>query len=114
MRIDNDSIAKYCFNKGRSVVDCEAWSLAINKLGVSYMKIEQDVENDLVEKKSIVSDLAISPSNKGFDFSVPSVSHEGFNFTTQNCTLDTTESVEVCNTNPFVFGSYNQHESPGM
>lgn len=112
MRIDDDSVTKYCFDKGRST---EAWSLAINKqTGVIYMKLEQDLENDPVEKKPI-PDPAISPSsNKGFDFSVPSVSHEGFNFTTQNYTPDTAESIEGCNTNPFVFGSYNQHDSPGI
>ncbi|KMQ98404.1 putative e3 ubiquitin-protein ligase mycbp2-like protein [Lasius niger] len=110
VRIDDDSVAKYCFDKSRNV---EAWSLAINKqTGVIYMKLEQDLENDQIEKKSI-PDPAISPSNKGFDFSVPSVSHEGFNFTTQNYTPDTAESIEGCNTNPFVFGSYNQHDSPG-
>jgi hypothetical protein len=111
VRIDDESMAKYCFDKGRSV---EAWSLAINKqTGVIYMKLEQDLENDPVEKKPMLPDPATSPSNKGFDFSVPSVSHEGFNFTAQNYTPDTAESVEACNTNPFVFGSYNQHDSPG-
>lgn len=110
VRIDDDSVTKYCFDKNRSV---EAWSLAINKqTGVIYMKLEQDLENDPIEKKPIL-DPAISPSNKGFDFSIPSVSHEGFNFTAQNYTSDTAESIEGCNTNPFVFGSYNQHDSPG-
>ncbi|EFN81009.1 Probable E3 ubiquitin-protein ligase MYCBP2 [Harpegnathos saltator] len=112
VRIDDDSVAKYCFDKGRGV-DGEAWSLAINKHGVIYMKIEQDLENDPIEKKPMIPEPTVSPSNKGFDFSIPSVSHEGFNFTTQNYTSDTTESVEGCNTNPFVFGSYNQHDSPG-
>jgi len=77
------------------------------------MKLEQDLENDPIEKKPMIPDPAVSPSNKGFDFSVPSVSHEGFNFTTQNYTPDTAESIDSCNTNPFVFGSYNQHDSPG-
>ncbi|XP_014476552.1 PREDICTED: E3 ubiquitin-protein ligase MYCBP2 isoform X4 [Dinoponera quadriceps] len=113
VRIDDDSVTKYCFDKGRGGVDGEAWSLAINKHGVIYMKIEQDLENDPIEKKPMIPDPAASPTNKGFDFSIPSVSHEGFNFTTQNYTPDTTESVEGCNTNPFVFGSYNQHDSPG-
>jgi hypothetical protein len=109
VRIDDDSVRKYCFDKGRGV---EAWSLAVNKqTGVIYMKLEQDLENDPIEKKP---DLAVSPSNKGFDFSIPSVSHEGFNFTAQNYTPDTAESVESCNTNPFIFGSYNQHDSPGI
>ncbi|RLU26230.1 hypothetical protein DMN91_000023 [Ooceraea biroi] len=110
VRIDDESTTKYCFDKGRSM---EAWSLAINKqTGVIYMKLEHDLENDPVEKKPMLPDPAVSPSNKGFDFSVPSVSHEGFNFTTQNYTPDTADSVEGCNTNPFVFGSYNQHDSP--
>ncbi|XP_032681431.1 E3 ubiquitin-protein ligase MYCBP2 isoform X1 [Odontomachus brunneus] len=112
VRIDDDSVTKYCFDKGRGV-DGEAWSLATNKHGVIYMKIEQDLENDPIEKKPMIPDPIVSPSNKGFDFSIPSVSHEGFNFTTQNYTPDATESVEGCNTNPFVFGSYNQHDSPG-
>lgn len=111
MRIDDDSVTKYCFDKGRGA---EAWSLAINKqTGVIYMKLEQDLENDPIEKKPMIPDPAVSPSNKGFDFSIPSVSHEGFNFTAQNYTPDTGESVESCNTNPFIFGSYNQHDSPG-
>ena len=78
------------------------------------MKLEQDLENDPIEKKPMIPDPAVSPNNKGFDFSVPSVSHEGFNFTTQNYTPDTAESIDSCNTNPFVFGSYNQHDSPGI
>jgi len=111
VRIDDDSVTKYCFDKSR---DIEAWSLAINKqTNVIYMKLEQDLENDPIEKKPMIPDPAVSPSNKGFDFSVPSVSHEGFNFTTQNYTPDTAESIDSCNTNPFVFGSYNQHDSPG-
>lgn len=111
MRIDDESVGKYCFDKGGRV---EAWSLAINKqTGVIYMKLEQELEHDPIEKKSMLPDSAVSPGNKGFDFSVPSVSHEGFNFTTQNYTPDTADSVEGTNTNPFVFGSYNQHDSPG-
>lgn len=91
----------------------EAWSLAINKHGVTYMKIEQDLENDPMEKKPAVPDPFVSPNHKGFDFSVPSVSHEGFNFTTQTYTPGTGESGEGSNTNPFIFGSYIQHDSPG-
>lgn len=111
VRIDDDSVAKYCFDKSRGI---EAWSLAINKqTSVIYMKLEQELENDPIEKKPMIPDSAVSPSNKGFDFSVPSVSHEGFNFTTQNYTPEV-ESIDSCNTNPFVFGSYNQHDSPGI
>lgn len=105
-------MAKYCFDKGR-MAEGEAWSLAINKHGVTYMKTEQDLENDSVEKKPIVADPSVSPNHKGFDFSVPSVSNEGFNFTAQNYTPGTAESGEGSNTNPFIFGSYNQHDSPG-
>lgn len=113
VRIDDDSMTKYCFDKGRGV-EGEAWSLAVNKNGVIYMKFEQDIENDSIEKKPMIPDPTVSPSNKGFDFSIPSVSHEGFNFTAQNYTPDTADSVEGCNTNPFIFGSYNQHDSPGI
>ncbi|XP_076245488.1 MYC binding protein highwire [Calliopsis andreniformis] len=113
VRIDDESMAKYCFDRGR-VAEGEAWSLAVNKHGVTYMKIEQDLENDgTMEKKSVVVDPSVSPSHKAFDFSVPSVSHEGFNFTTQTYTPGTAESGEGSNTNPFIFGSYNQHDSPG-
>lgn len=114
VRIDDDSMSKYCFDRGR-VAEGEAWSLAVNKHGVTYMKIEQDLENDgTMEKKPIVVDPSVSPSHKGFEFSVPSVSHEGFNFTTQTFTPGTAESGEGSNTNPFIFGSYNQHDSPGL
>lgn len=113
MRIDEESMAKYRFDKGRSADGGEAWSLAICKQGVTYMKIENDLENDAAEKKPIIADPSVSPSHKGFDFSVPSVSHEGFNFTAQNYTPSTAESAEGSNTNLFIFGSYNQHDSPG-
>lgn len=81
------------------------------------MKFEQEPEADPVEKKAALPDQSVQlkdHKNKGFDFSVPSVSHEGFNFTTQNFTPGTGESGENSNTNPFVFGSYNQHDSPGI
>ncbi|XP_076623337.1 MYC binding protein highwire isoform X2 [Colletes latitarsis] len=112
VRIDDDSMAKYCFDRGR-MADGEAWTLAINKNGVAYIKIDHDLENDPMEKKLVIADPSVSPSHKGFDFSVPSVSHEGFNFTTQNYTPGTAESGEGSNTNPFIFGTCNQHESPG-
>ncbi|XP_015429888.1 PREDICTED: E3 ubiquitin-protein ligase MYCBP2-like [Dufourea novaeangliae] len=112
VRIDDEAMSKYCFDRGR-VAEGEAWSLAISKQGVTYMKTENDLENDTAEKKPIVVDPSDSPNHKGFDFSVPSVSHEGFNFTAQNCTPGTAESGEGSNTNPFIFGSYNQHDSPG-
>ncbi|XP_035719406.1 E3 ubiquitin-protein ligase MYCBP2-like isoform X2 [Vespa mandarinia] len=114
-RIDDESATKYCFDKGRCI-ESEVWSLAINKHGVEYMKFEQEPEADPVEKKAALPDQSVQlkdHKSKGFDFSVPSVSHEGFNFTTQNFTPGTGESGENSNTNPFVFGSYNQHDSPG-
>lgn len=113
VRMDDESMAKYCFRKGR-VPEGEAWSLAASKHGITYMKIEQDLEIDSMEKKPATADSCESPNQKGFDFSVPSVSHEGFNFTGQNLTPGTAESGEGSNTNPFVFGSYNQHDSPGI
>ncbi|XP_017881860.2 E3 ubiquitin-protein ligase MYCBP2-like isoform X6 [Ceratina calcarata] len=112
VRMDDESMAKYCFRKGR-IPEGEAWSLAVSKHGVTYMKLEQDLENDPIEKKPTMQDPSDSPNHKGFDFSMPSVSHEGFNFTAQNFTPGTAESGEGSNTNPFVFGSYNQHDSPG-
>ncbi|XP_076385847.1 MYC binding protein highwire isoform X12 [Megachile rotundata] len=112
VQIDDESMAKYCFDKGRMATS-EAWCLAINKHGVTYMKIEQDLENDPVEKKPIIADPSESPNHKGFDFFVPSASNEGFNFTAQNYTPGTTEFGEGSNTNPFIFGSYSQHDSPG-
>lgn len=113
VRMDDESTAKYCFRKGR-VAEGEAWSLAVSKHGVTYMKIEQDSENDPTERKAAAPDPSLSPNHKGFDFSAPSVSHEGFNFTAQNLTPGTADSGEGSNTNPFVFGSYNQHDSPGI
>lgn len=114
VRMDDESMAKYCFRKGR-VAEGEAWSLAVSKHGVTYMKIEQEFENDPMEKRAAAaSDPPDSPNHKGFDFSVPSVSHEGFNFTAQNLTPGTADCGEGSNTNPFVFGSYNQHDSPGI
>ncbi|XP_076287336.1 MYC binding protein highwire isoform X6 [Lasioglossum baleicum] len=113
VRLDDDSMSKYCFDRGR-IADGEAWALAVTKLGyVTFMKIELELENDAAEKKPIIADPSVSPSHKGFDFSVPSVSHEGFNFTPQNYTPSTAESGEGSNTNLFIFGSYNQHGSPG-
>lgn len=111
--MNDESIRKYCFRKGR-VAENEAWSLAVSKHGITYMKIEQDFATDPVEKKPAVADPSELPNQKGFEFCVPSVSHEGFNFTGQNLTPGTTESGEGSNTNPFVFGSYNQHDSPGI
>lgn len=112
--MDDESMAKYCFRKGR-VAEGEAWSLAVSKHGVTYMKIEQDLENEPMERKTAAPDPSLSSPNhhhKGFDFSAPSVSHEGFNFTAQNLTPGTADCGEGSNTNPYVFGSYNQHDSP--
>ncbi|KAG7189537.1 hypothetical protein KM043_017228 [Ampulex compressa] len=111
VRIDDDSMTKYCFDKGRNA-EGEAWSLAINKHGVTYMKNEQDLENDPAEKKLAAPDPSVSPAAKGFDFSMPFLSPEAFNFTAQNYTPGTAESGEGGSTNPFVFGAYNQHDSP--
>ncbi|XP_026302017.1 E3 ubiquitin-protein ligase MYCBP2 isoform X8 [Apis mellifera] len=114
VRMDDESMAKYCFRKGR-VAEGEAWSLAVSKHGVTYMKIEQDLENEPMERKTAAPDPSLSSPNhhhKGFDFSAPSVSHEGFNFTAQNLTPGTADCGEGSNTNPYVFGSYNQHDSP--
>ena len=77
------------------------------------MKSEQDLENDPVEKKPAIPDSSFSLNNKGFDFSNPSSSHDGFNFNAQNFTPSTAGSGDGGNSNPFVFGTYNQHDSPG-
>lgn len=43
VRIDSDSAGKFCFE-----TEGEAWSLAINKHGVAYMKITQDGDDDVI------------------------------------------------------------------
>lgn len=106
--MDDDAASKYCFNS-----EDEAWSLAINKHGVAYMKLEQELENDQAEKKHALPDGSFSHDNIGFDFSAPSGSNDGFNFTSRHFTPSTAGSAEGNNVNPFVFGSYNQHDSPG-
>ncbi|XP_046604041.1 E3 ubiquitin-protein ligase MYCBP2 isoform X2 [Neodiprion virginianus] len=108
VQIDDEAAFKYCFHP-----EDEAWSLAVNKHGVVYMKIEQELENDQAERKLMMPDATFSHDNIGFDFSAPSGSNEGFNFTTRNFTPGTGGSGEGNNINPFVFGSYNQHDSPG-
>ena len=113
VRMDDDSTEKYCFD-----TLYEAWSLAINKHGVAYMKVEppESTENEqITEKRGTPGEPTFtSGNNKGFDFSTPSGSHEGFNFTAPNFTPGTAGSAEGSNnTNPFVFGSYSQHGSPG-
>lgn len=77
------------------------------------MKIEQELENGQAERKQM-PEASFSHDNIGFDFSTPSGSNEGFNFTSKNFTPGTAGSGEGYNINPFVFGSYNQHDSPGI
>ncbi|XP_074101339.1 MYC binding protein highwire isoform X2 [Cotesia typhae] len=109
IRIDEDSASKYCFNPG------EAWSLAIDKHGTIHMKAKHDSENEPPEKRTpiTVETTTKSPVNKGFDFSIPSGSHDGFAFSTPNFSAtiagnsDPGESI-----NPFVFKSRSQ-SSPG-
>ncbi|XP_043286736.1 E3 ubiquitin-protein ligase MYCBP2 isoform X2 [Venturia canescens] len=114
VRIDEESTGKYCFN-----TEGEAWSLAINKHGVAYMKVDQaeTIENDIgtLDKRAVNGDNIFASGNiKGFDFSTPSGSQEGFNFTAPNFAPGTAGSADSGNnTNPFVFGSYSQHGSPG-
>lgn len=113
VRIDDESTGKFCFD-----TEGEAWSLAINKHSVAYMKLDQPeiTENDQgAEKHTTPGDPSFpAGNNKGFDFSTPSGSHEGFNFTAPNFTPGTGGSADAANnTNPFVFGSYSQHDSPG-
>ena len=108
VRIDDESASKYCFD-----TESEAWSLAVNKSGVTYMKSEQELENDPVEKRPTMPESYFSPNHKGFDFSNPLDSQDGFNFSAQNFTPSTADSGDGGNSNPFVFGTYNQHDSPG-
>ncbi|XP_043461333.1 E3 ubiquitin-protein ligase MYCBP2 isoform X1 [Leptopilina heterotoma] len=110
VRIDDDSMNKFCFD-----TEGEAWSLAVNKKGIIYMKSEQDLEVDPIEKKSAIEEISSSPTNKGydkgFDFSNPSGSHDGFNFSAQNFSPSTVGSGDAGNSNPFVFGTHSQHDS---
>lgn len=114
VRIDEESTGKYCFN-----TEGEAWSLAINKHGVAYMKVDQaeTIENEIgtMDKRTVNGDNIFTSGNiKGFDFSTPSGSQEGFNFTAPNFAPGTAGSADSGNTtNPFVFGSYSHHGSPG-
>ncbi|XP_063987126.1 E3 ubiquitin-protein ligase MYCBP2 isoform X2 [Diachasmimorpha longicaudata] len=103
VRIDEESAAKYCFSEG------EAWSLAVNKDGVAHMKIEQESDVNAIEIRMPMStkEATSSPIAKGFDFSTPSGSNEGFNFTSQNFASGTGGE-----TNPFVFGSSSLQGSP--
>ncbi|KAL7297667.1 hypothetical protein TKK_0009333 [Trichogramma kaykai] len=57
VRIDNESASKYCFSS-----EGEAWSLAINKHGVVYMKITHDNELNTMEKKPLMAE--VSPLNQ--------------------------------------------------
>ncbi|XP_015122961.1 E3 ubiquitin-protein ligase MYCBP2 isoform X2 [Diachasma alloeum] len=105
VRIDDESASKYCFNEG------EAWSLAVNKHGVAHMKVEQDSDLDATEIRMppvAAKETMGSPITKGFDFSTPSGSNEGFNFTCQNFGSGTGGQE----TNPFVFGSSSLQGSP--
>lgn len=52
VRISSDSANKYCFEN-----DIEAWSLAINKHGVAYMKTTEDTDKDISDKKQLLVDL---------------------------------------------------------
>lgn len=79
------------------------------------MKAKHDSENEPPEKRTpiTVESTTKSPVNKGFDFSIPSGSNDGFAFSTPNFSAtiagnsDYSESV-----NPFVFKSRSQ-SSPG-
>lgn len=79
------------------------------------MKAKHDSENEPPEKRTpiTVETTTKSPVNKGFDFSIPSGSHDGFAFSTPNFSAtiagnsDPGESI-----NPFVFKSRSQ-SSPG-
>ncbi|XP_066580931.1 E3 ubiquitin-protein ligase MYCBP2 [Prorops nasuta] len=111
VRIDEDSSNKFCFDKTRDM-EGEAWSLAIDKHFITYMKMEQDSDNETVEKKVVITDSSVSPTHQGFDFCAPSMS-QGFNFSGQNFIPTSAEVGESSGTNPFVFGSCNQYDSPG-
>ncbi|KAK0177727.1 hypothetical protein PV328_001747 [Microctonus aethiopoides] len=112
--LDYDSAKKYCFN------DKEAWTLAIDKHGTAHMKVihNETRGNNITEKKVPIAavDSVMSPGNKGFEFSIPSSSHEGFPFSTVNFSSRNggSGSVDQGDTaNPFVFRSQSQQDSPG-
>lgn len=91
VRLEEESAEKYCFGS-----TTQAWSLAINKQGVMYMKTDSDFEIN-------------SPENKGYDFSLPSASHEGYNFATHNfSSVDTANSAA-----PFIFGTHTRNDLTG-
>ena len=109
MRLEEESANKYCFGS-----TTEAWSLAISKQGAIYMKTETEFENETTRKKCIVNESGDSLGTKGYDFSVPSASHERFNFATHNFTSSASTFGDALNlSNPFIFGTHSQNELAG-
>lgn len=98
--MNDESVTKYCFSEN------EAWSLAINKHGVTYMEVEKNSKFDCEDKEN----SAIDDSKKRFDFSGPSGDNERFNCTAEKFVTET-ENSEVAN--PFIFGSLSHQESHG-
>lgn len=81
------------------------------------MKVSQESENEPPEKKTpLTADSVTSPdNNKGFDFSVPGGSNEGFAFSTPNFIPVTGGSGDNAESaNPFVFKCNSQQGSPGQ
>ncbi|XP_034938609.1 E3 ubiquitin-protein ligase MYCBP2-like isoform X2 [Chelonus insularis] len=104
VRISDESAAEYCYSDG------EAWSLAIDKNGVTRMKVNHDVEIEPPEKRTPYAVENIKSPGKAFEFSTPSGSREGFVFTTPNFSagIGSGTSDQYESTNPFVFKSFNQ------
>ncbi|XP_031781072.1 E3 ubiquitin-protein ligase MYCBP2 isoform X6 [Nasonia vitripennis] len=128
VRISSDSASKYCFEN-----DGEAWSLAINKHGVAYMKITQDTDEDIANKKQVLADLTPTnqyqtPNHKGYDKSpsMPSGSQENDQHNAQqqarslqNCIPPGSAGSGEGLNSSFLFGTYStgikqqQHDSLG-
>lgn len=94
--------------------------MAIDKHGTAHMKVihNETRGNNITEKKLPIAavDSVTSPGNKGFEFSIPSSSHEGFPFSTVNFSSRNGDSGSVDQgdtANPFVFRSQSQQDSPG-
>ncbi|XP_047115899.1 E3 ubiquitin-protein ligase highwire-like [Schistocerca piceifrons] len=109
VQLDKETMRKFCFN-----TDGEAWSLALSRTDVIYLKKEGQVESEQMEMQSHTTENIFSSPKRGFDFSQNTSSSlfsnsegAGFNFASPlpSSKDSSAPGSSASSTNPFVFGS---------
>ncbi|PNF26998.1 hypothetical protein B7P43_G12703, partial [Cryptotermes secundus] len=119
VQLDKETMRKFCFN-----TEGEAWSLALSRSDVVYLKKEGVVDGECaMETQPQIEENSFSPHKRGFDFSsntnataLVTADGAGFNFgSTMSGLKDTPPpgSAGSSNTNPFVFGAFGQESRLG-